>query len=153
MSEVRGLDLADDALVARLLEVQRAAYRVEAVLIGFDGIPALTESAADARASGETFYGYFIGDTLAGVVSYALDGEALDIGRMVVHPDYFRRGIASALLGCVETVEPAARRIVVTTGAANTPACALYQRHGYTLVEHFTIAGTLRMARFEKRLG
>jgi ribosomal protein S18 acetylase RimI-like enzyme len=149
---IKQLDLADDALAARLLDVQRAAYRVEAALIGFAGIPALTETAADVRASGEVFYGYFVGDTLVGVVSYALDGDTLDIGRMVVHPDYFRRGIASALLRCMETVEPAARRIVVTTGAANAPACALYRRHGYTLVEHFTIAGTLRMACFEKRL-
>ena len=40
---IEPLDLADPATAADVLRVQRAAYRVEAELIGFDGIPPLHE--------------------------------------------------------------------------------------------------------------
>lgn len=149
---IKRLDLQDDVLVTRLIAIQQAAYRIEAALIEFDGIPALTETADDIRASQEIFDGYFVENTLAGVVSYALEGQTIDIGRLVVHPDYFRRGIASALLTHLETIEPAARRIVVTTGLANTPACHLYLRHGYTQIETFMIADVLKMEKFEKQM-
>ena len=54
---VRSLALTDPAVVAELVALQRAAYRVEADLIGADVIPALTESAAQLASSGETFLG------------------------------------------------------------------------------------------------
>ncbi len=147
---IKRLNLQDDFLVARLIEIQQKAYRIEAALIEFDGIPALTETADNLRAAQEIFDGYFVENNLAGVVSYALEGQTLDIGRLVVHPDYFRRGIASALLNHIEQVEPTASRIIVTTGARNTPACNLYLRHGYIQIETFTIADVLTMAKFEK---
>jgi len=44
MAEPRRLDLSDPDTLRRVWELQRAAYAVEAELIGFAGIPPLRES-------------------------------------------------------------------------------------------------------------
>ncbi|MFE9255561.1 hypothetical protein [Streptomyces sp. NPDC006879] len=51
------LDLAEPDTLRHLWDLQRAAYAVEARLIGFDGIPALHESLKQLRACDESFLG------------------------------------------------------------------------------------------------
>src|SRR3954451_20299808 len=96
--EIQRLDLQEQETVLRILEIQRDAYAVEARLIGSSDIPPLKETLEQLQQSREQFYGAFIDGTLAGVIAYQIDGDVLDIYRMMVHPDYFRRGITSALL-------------------------------------------------------
>jgi ribosomal protein S18 acetylase RimI-like enzyme len=115
----------------RLLLLQMAAYRVEAELVGFDDIPPLKDTIASIRAAKETFYGYFDGGELAGAVSCEAEGDTVTICRLMVHPDYFRRGIATKLLRRVFELEPGAARYVVSTAALNAPALALYNRNGF----------------------
>src|SRR3954466_51630 len=92
---IHRLALSDDDTLRGLWELQRAAYAVEAELIGFDGIPPLRESLDDLRACGESFLGT---EDLTGAVSWVrLDDGTLDICRLVVHPRAHRTGIASAL--------------------------------------------------------
>ncbi|MGP4112691.1 GNAT family N-acetyltransferase [Streptomyces sp. 4N509B] len=65
------------------------------------------------------------------VVSKSLSG-ALDICRLVVHPVTHRRGVATALLDAVDSIEPA-ELTIVSAGTANLPAVALYRRRGFIL--------------------
>jgi ribosomal protein S18 acetylase RimI-like enzyme len=128
------LDLADEAIAGAVLDIQRAAYAVEAELIGSDGIPALTETLDELRAAGEEWIGLYDDDGLAGAVSWrALDGGTIDIHRLVVAPRAFRRGVASALLDGLDQAFPD-RPMVVSTGSANEPALALYRRRGFDVV-------------------
>ena len=46
------VDPTDPIVATRIVEIQRAAYRVEAELIGFDGIPQLAESVEQVQALG-----------------------------------------------------------------------------------------------------
>lgn len=125
---IRRLDLSDPDTLRGLWELQRAAYAVEAELIGFDAIPPLHESPDDLRSCGESFLGT---EGLTGAVSWVrLDDGTLDICRLVVHPRAHRTGVASALLDELDRLEPAART-VVATGTANLPAVALYRRRGF----------------------
>ena len=125
---IRRLDLSDPDTLRGLWELQRAAYAVEAALIGFDGIPPLHESLEDLRACGESFLGT---EGLTGAVSWVrLDDGTLDICRLVVRPAAHRSGIATALLDALDDLEPS-DRAVVSTGTANLPAMALYRRRGF----------------------
>ena len=47
LMDVRSLDLRDDGLAETVLDLQRAAYRIEADLIGSDAIPPLHETLAE----------------------------------------------------------------------------------------------------------
>jgi ribosomal protein S18 acetylase RimI-like enzyme len=143
---VRSLALTDPAVVAELVALQRAAYRVEADLIGADAIPALTESEAQLAGSGETFLGGG-DDGLLAAVSYVRTGVTVDIHRLVVHPEAFRRGLATALLDALERAEPDAERWTVTTAAANAPALALYAGRGFERVEELVAPGGVAIVR------
>lgn len=141
------LDLADAATVRELVALQRAAYAVEAELLGTGAIPALRETEAQLAACGETFLGAVRDERLVGAVSFRRDGDTLDIHRLMVHPDCFRRGIAGALLDAL----PAAARYVVSTGAANLPARALYERRGFRLVGERDLPDGVRIAEYALR--
>lgn len=116
------------------MKLGRAAYRVEADLIGFDGIPPLHETAEQVCASSETFWGCRLEGRLAGVIAFERieQPEAeVEISRLIVHPDFFRRGIGSRLLEVVLARHPEAVRFTVSTGEKNIPAVSLYERYGF----------------------
>ena len=146
---IRTLNFTNDALVQRALTIQKLAYRIEADLIGFDGIPQLYQTIQDLRTSGETFIGYFVDEVLAGVLSYSIDEHILDIGRLVIHPDYFRRGIARQLVDYALEI-PDIKCWEVATGAGNHPARRLYEGLGFDLIEEISLSVGVTIARYAK---
>lgn len=129
----RGLLAAeDDGLAQQLLAVQRAAYRVEARLIGDDRIPPLHETVQDVQVAELRWTGWFDDGRLGGAVAVPVADEGGDvvIDRLVVDPALHRRGIGAALVAAVLT-EAGGRRVSVSTGRANTPARELYLRAGF----------------------
>ena len=67
------------------------------------GCPPLKESPRRAAPhAASTFLGAYEGERLVGAVSWKRSGALVDIHRLVVHPDRFRRGIAGALLDALE---------------------------------------------------
>ncbi|MGZ2356857.1 GNAT family N-acetyltransferase [Streptomyces sp. 372A] len=145
------LDLADPGTLRQLWDLQRASYAVEARLIGFDGLPPLHESLEQLRACDESFLGVREESELVGAVGWArLPNGALDICRLVVHPVAHRRGIATVLLDALDSIEPA-QLAVVSTGAANLPALALYRRRGFVPVGERQVAPGLTITELERR--
>lgn len=112
-----------------LLAVQRAAYLVEAALIGSDGIPALHDDLASLTTAGLTWHGCRDDLGLLGAVATTAAGGVVDIDRLVVAPRAFRRGVGTALVAHVLAL--AGGPVTVSTGRANTPARALYERAGF----------------------
>ncbi|WP_354382576.1 GNAT family N-acetyltransferase [Streptomyces sp. PvR034] len=152
---VRPLDLADDATAAAVHRIGRAAYAVEAELIGFDGIPALRESLADMRSRPLNWLGAVSpAGEVAGFLAWEAGpqraGAAISIDRLCVDPAWFRRGVGSLLLRhLLDEVAPG-RTVGVTTGAANTPAMTLYRRSGFTRGADFSPVPGLVMASFTR---
>lgn len=150
--ELVRLDLSDASIASELLKLQRRAYRVEADLIGSEEIPPLGETLADLQACGETLLGARVAGALVGAISWRMDGETIDLHRLVVDPAHFRKGVGVTLVRAALAAEPRARRAIVQTGAANEPARALYEREGFVAIDEVEPTPGLRVARFTKRL-
>jgi ribosomal protein S18 acetylase RimI-like enzyme len=103
------------------------------------------------RECGESFLGVRDEATLVGAVSWTrLPNGALDICRLVVHPDAHRRGIATALLDALDSIEPA-DLTVVSTGTSNQPALALYRRRGFVPVDERCVAPGVTITLLERK--
>lgn len=128
---IKYLDVTQRRVAQKVLDVQIPSYQAEADLIGFDDLPPLKDTVKSIMNTDEHFYGYFIHEELAGAISYTKENELLDIHRLIVHPHYFRRGIGGTLLQFILDLETEAKKAVVSTGAKNVPAKALYKRFGF----------------------
>jgi ribosomal protein S18 acetylase RimI-like enzyme len=148
--DIRPLDPSDRQTAAGVLALQRASYRIEARLIGFDRLPPLVETLAELQTSDETFVGAFVDGAMVGVASWRLDGDTLDIHRLAVHPQALRQGLGRALVRAALAAAPSGGRVVVQTGAANDPARALYVAEGFHLVGERDVLPGLRVAAFER---
>lgn len=139
MNSILKLNLQDEITVNELWSLQHKAYRLEAELIGFQEIPPLMETREMLSRSGETFFGCFDEDEeLMGAIAVEEESPGqLTITRMMVSPDYFRRGIASLLLNYVFEHYASMKLYIVSTGKLNMPAVSLYKKHGFlpTLTE------------------
>jgi len=144
---VQRLDLHEPAVLAEVLRLQRAAYAVEAALIGDDRIPPLHEDAAQVHAAGLHWLGVSSEAGLAATLGWALDGDVLDLHRLVVDPAYSRRGLGSALVEHLLAAHPA-RPAVVSTGRDNQPARRLYEGLGFTEVAEVEVLPGLRVVNY-----
>lgn len=147
---IRALDLSDRAVAERVLAIQRAAYAVEAELIGFDGIPPLQEDLAGLMTSTEHWLGRYDGEVLVGAVAYEFPDDAtVEISRLIVDPAHARRGHGRALLDHLDQLEP--RPVsVVSTGSANAPAVTLYKSRGYAEIGQVEVAPGIHITRFRR---
>ena len=113
-----------------MLEVQHAAYAIEAALIGYPQLPPAHETLAALQATREELWLCEEGGELCGVVGLEQHADELVIARLFVAPAAFRRGIGSALVAHA-LARADGRRVRVGTGARNAPALALYERFGF----------------------
>ncbi|OCT14693.1 hypothetical protein A8709_10910 [Paenibacillus pectinilyticus] len=153
---IQQLLLQTNEEILTLLALQIASYRVEAELIGFEDIPPLKDGIMSIREAKETFYGFYVEEQgtskLAGAISFEREGCIVTICRMMVHPDFFRRGIASALLQHIlnDQEQKGATRFIVSTGSANAPAISLYERFGFMTRRVFTVPPGVCLTTFER---
>jgi len=139
--EVTAVDHRATDVAAAIVDVQRAAYQVEAELIGYDRIPGLVETAADVAALDLTILGVHDDGRLVGLVGYTRGDDVVEIERLAVAPAQFRRGVGQALVAAVHERESDATRFEVSTGAANAPGVGLYTALGYRRVDTRVLDG------------
>lgn len=90
--------------------------------------------------------GAFFDGQLAGIIAWEIHDECVEIDRLAVDQGFARRGLGRLLLRSV----PSHRPITVATGAANTPAIALYLAEGYSISGAFTVSGDVVMTQLER---
>ncbi|OYW40821.1 MAG: GNAT family N-acetyltransferase [Hydrogenophilales bacterium 12-61-10] len=90
------------------------------------------------------WWGAFAGEMLAGFAHASLNSADILLGgadakldKLYVHPDRQRHGIGSALLTTVQDWARAhhARRLWLQVNRGNMPAIAVYQKHGFRIIE------------------
>ncbi|MCM3707287.1 MULTISPECIES: GNAT family N-acetyltransferase [Cytobacillus] len=148
---IKEINIKDRKAAEQVLSIQLPAYKIEAQIINYPDLPPLKDTANTLHITGETFFGYFIGARLCGAVSFKEKNDVLDIHRLVVHPDYFRKGIAQKLLNFIEGRQMI-KKCIVTTGTKNTHAVTFYLKNGFREVEKIYINELLTITAFEKYL-
>lgn len=117
-----------------ILALQKLAFQNEAQRYNDYTLPPLTQTLEGIRADFErmVFLKASVDGRIVGSVrAYAEDGTC-HIGRLVVHPDFQRRGIGCQLMCEIERRFAQVQRFELFTGHASTPALRLYEGLGYT---------------------
>ncbi|MFT4414331.1 GNAT family N-acetyltransferase [Fredinandcohnia humi] len=148
---IKDIDITDQKTAEAVLHVQIPSYKVEAEIIGFYDIPPLKDTVTTLRHCEESFFGYYIQNELCGVISFKTENDFIDIHRLVVHPNHFRKGIAQKLLDYIESIEGYAG-IKVATGSKNKPAVKFYQKNGFQMVKQIMVNEHLTLSLFEKHV-
>jgi tRNA (guanine37-N1)-methyltransferase len=116
-------------------------------------IPALHETYDDLRAwiERDTVLVARSAGRLVGAVRASLDGEAWEIGRLMVAPDVAGRGLGRTLLERIEALAPeVATTYALFTGAGSASNQRMYKRAGYRLrgeIEPGVVRMTKRISR------
>lgn len=149
---IKKLNTKDIKTAEHIIDLQKKSYNVEAKLIDFYDIPPLKDTVNNIITCEETFYGYYQDNLLMGLISYKLEGDWLDIYRVAVHPEHFRKGIAGQMIDFIEDIDSGIRKITVSTGLKNLPAINLYLNCGFKKTHEIEVMKGVNIVSFEKIL-
>lgn len=135
-----------------ILELQYISFKSEAEMIGSTDIPALKQT---YEGIVEDFHHGMIlkllneEDKIIGSVRAFETGDSIEIARLMVHPDYRRKGLATLLLEEIEKYYRG-KRLELYTCTRSLCNIVLYESAGYT--QYKTIRGDseLDFVYFEK---
>jgi GNAT superfamily N-acetyltransferase len=146
------------------LRIERAASPPAAKLIAaldadilrrYPGLPVNGIEAMDFEAAGGVFVVAYVEETAAACGAFRPYGEAVEVKRMYVHPDFRGRGLAKRILQFLES-EAARRgftRAILETGNRQPEAIGLYAAAGWQPIAPFgRYAESTSSVCFEKRL-
>ena len=148
---IKKLEHNNKEVAERILAIQLPAYQVEAKLMEFNALPPLKETVVSILKSNELFFGYFSKDKLVAIISYNQEEEYIEICRLVVDPNYFRKGIGKQLVKFIIQIADG-KPIFVMTGTNNIPAVSLYTSIGFRKKEKIEIAPDVYVRKFVHQL-
>ncbi len=116
----------------QILELQKIAYQREAELYQDWNIPPLLQTLHQLELEFENHKILVakLNDEIVGSVRGYADQGTLHVGRLIVHPDFQKRGIGSQLLMKIEQ-ESKCQRYELFTGQKSIQNIKLYEKLGY----------------------
>jgi RimJ/RimL family protein N-acetyltransferase len=116
-----------------ILELQKLAYQSEAVIYSDWSIPPLTQTHNEIieEFAKAIFLKVCESDRLIGSVRAIDHNGTCEIGRLIVHPDFRRKGIGTQLISAIEAEFPKVKRYELFTGSRSEGNIHLYERLGY----------------------
>jgi GNAT superfamily N-acetyltransferase len=127
---------AHPADAEEILALQRLAYEVEARLYNDWQLPPMTQALDDLLVEFEemTILKACLDDgTIIGSVRGRQTGDSCYVGRIMVHPDHRRRGLAARLMLELEGYFPDVTRFHLFTGSKSAGNLQLYLGLGYVV--------------------
>lgn len=146
---IKKLNNTKPEVAQEMMEVFRASYAVEAKLLQATDFPPLKRPLEGYMNATTQFYGFYKDQNIAGIIEITVAENTLHINSLVVHPDFFRQGIARQLLDNLfaNYYSPI---YTVETGADNIPASNLYRSYNFTEINQYDTDHGVRKVRFEK---
>ncbi len=138
-----------------ILALQRVAYRSEAEILKNDAIPPLTQTLEEVQK--EFQKGVFLkvqeenDSRIIGSVRGWVTENTLYIGKLMVHPDFQRRGIGTRLLREIETFAPSHARSELFTSTKSVQNLKLYENTGFVPFREAQAAPGLTFVYLEKK--
>jgi len=148
---IREADISDLAMAARIHALQQAAYAVEAEHIGCADFPPLRETIEGLRRAKDRFLVSEVDGAVRAALSFGRNGASVVVTRLVVSPECFRRGIATALLRDLAKRVSSSTVIRAVTAELNEPAIRCYAKQGYRVVTRTVSSEGIGLVHLEKR--
>ena len=135
-----------------ILALQNLAFQSEAVRYRDFRMPPMVQSIDDLRRSFEdhVFLKATVDDRLIGSVRARRDEQTLHVARLIVDPEFQRKGIGKALMERIEARFPDVSRFEIFTGHKSEHALRLYARLGYREFKRETVSSTTTLVFMEK---
>lgn len=143
---------ASPADASEILALQKIAYRSEALLYEDWTIPPLTQTLSQIEEEFESrvFLKAVLEDTIVGSVRASLDGGTCLVGRLIVDPDFRRKGIGAELMRRIGSYFPDAHRFELFTGKRSQDNIRLYRGLGYRVFREEDLSPKVRLVFLEK---
>ncbi|MBM88504.1 MAG: GNAT family N-acetyltransferase [Gammaproteobacteria bacterium] len=127
---VEKLDHTSSEVAKKIWELFQLGYQVEADLLQIRQFPPLERSCANIGMNDSEFFGIWVHKVLIASIEISKVETTLLIDSLVVNPEYFRQGFATALLTQVLN-KFSCEEFRVNTAAKNVHALALYKKVGF----------------------
>ena len=136
------INRANQKDIPEILALQKIAYRSEAELYGDDSVPALGQTLEEITADfGKmVFLKAIVNGKIVGSIRGHREEDGAHISRVVVHPYYQGRGLATRLIRQIEQEMGDVRTFWAFTGHQSVRNLHLYEKLGYKrfMTEPFT---------------
>ena len=118
-----------------ILALQKLAFASEAKLYGEENVQPLWQTLASMQEDilNQVVLKAMHSTRIVGSIRAKLSGETCEVGKLVTHPEFQRRGIGTALLRAIETYFPEVTCFELFTGTQSASNIRLYERLGYQL--------------------
>jgi len=128
---IERLDNKSLSISGKLYSLWQESYLVEAEILKAVKFPPLQRKCQGFIDSNSEFYGAIENDEIISAIEIVGLEEGRHIQSLVVHPNHFKKGLASKLIKYALIKYEFESVFTVETGLDNIPAISLYLKHGF----------------------
>jgi ech hydrogenase subunit C len=146
------INRANQKDIPEILALQKIAYRSEAELYGDDSVPALGQTMEEITIDFDRmiFLKAVVNGKIIGSIRGCRDGDIAHISRVIVHPYFQRRGLATRLIKQIEQEVGDVRLYEGFTGHQSLRNIHLYEKMGYRQVRTEPFTSTVNWVYMQK---